>query len=90
MMNLMPFYDNGFLILRESSEHHVPVGCLYFEYYDTTDEVHGKINLMGPFIQKIVTNLPGFSDAVKPGTANNFPLWEFGGHQDTLQFLLEP
>jgi Predicted acetyltransferase involved in intracellular survival and related acetyltransferases len=88
MMDRIPFYDNGFLILRESSELHVPPGCLYYEFYDTIDDVISKTKTSVSEIQQVITNLSEFPMAVKPGDAHNYKLWEFTDHKDTLGFLL--
>ena len=88
-MDLIPFFDNGFLVLRESSELHVPLGCLYFEYYDTKEDVQKKVDSIESGIQQIVTNLPRFPNAIKPGMAHEYQLWDYADHQDSLQFLLE-
>jgi len=88
MMDQIPFYDNGFLILRESPELHVPVGCLYYEYYDSENEVQERVKGMETSIQEIVTNLQGFPRSVKLGKAHEYALWEYEDHKDTMQFLL--
>jgi hypothetical protein len=89
LMDSIPFYDDGFLILRESNELQVPIGCLYYEYYDSLDDVRIRISTIDSEIQQVVTNLPEFPKAVKPGNAHVYHLWEFEDHQDTLQFLVE-
>lgn len=88
LMDRIPFYDNGFLVLRQSGELHVPPGCLYYEYYDDTNDLSEKLACMAPVIQQIVTRLTGFLNAVKPGEAHAYQLWDFEDHKDSLQFLL--
>jgi len=88
MMDRIPFYDNGFIILRESPEHQVPIGCLYYEFYETRAELLTKINESDNSIQNIVTTMPGFTNSVKPGCSHDFPLWDYTDHQDSIKFLL--
>ena len=89
MMDLIPFYDNGFLVLRESSELHVPLGCLYYEYYDTKEDIQKRLDSIESGIQQVVTNVSAFPNAIKPGMAHEYQLWDYADHQDSLQFLLE-
>ena len=89
MMEQIPFFDNGFMVFRESSEVQVPLGCLYYEYYDSLDDIRNKVAAIAPVIQQVVTNLPDFPGAVKPGEAHAYQLWEFEDHKDTLKFLIE-
>ena len=88
MLEKIPFYDNGFVVLRESSELRVPVGCIYFEYYDNLDEVVNKIDEMKLNIQQIVSTIPVFEKVVKPGTAHDYPLWDYVDHKDSMKYLL--
>lgn len=39
LMNLLPFLDNGFILLREDHSMNAPIGCVYYEYYENSDEV---------------------------------------------------
>lgn len=88
MMDRIPFFDNGFLILRESTELKVPLGCLYFEFYQSKEELQQYLKSLDASIQHVVTSMPEFHNSVKPGYSHNYPLWEFSDHKDTIQFLL--
>jgi hypothetical protein len=89
MMDRIPFLDNGFLILRESTELKVPLGCLYFEFYQSIDKLQQYLKLMEDSIQHVVTSMSGFENSVKPGYSHSYPLWEFPNRKDTVQFLLD-
>ncbi|MBK9283572.1 MAG: acyl-CoA reductase [Sphingobacteriaceae bacterium] len=39
LLENMKFLDNNFLLVKESKELHSPVACLYYEYYQTKDDV---------------------------------------------------
>lgn len=88
MMDRIPFYDNGFFILRESSELKVPLGCLYYQYYQSIEELQDHLKSADISIQSIVTAMSGFPKSIKPGCSHDYPLWEFPDHKDTIQFLL--
>jgi hypothetical protein len=89
MMERIPFFDNGFLILRESSELHVPIGCLYYEYYDFPGGVSDRLKTMETSVQMIATNITEFNNAVKPGFTHEYQLWDFEDKKDIISFLLE-
>jgi hypothetical protein len=89
LMERIPFLDNGFIVLRESVEQKVPVGCLYFEYYRSAEELETQLNHFRPYIQGISTNSTKFQDTVKPGCLHQYSLCEFENHKDTVQFLVK-
>lgn len=89
LMDLIPVYDNGFVVLRESSELHVPPGCLYYEYYDTVDDVLQRIDSEKLHIQQVVTTLPELASGVMPGMAHGYSLSSYEDNKDTLRFLLD-
>jgi hypothetical protein len=88
LMDLIPFFDNGFVILRQSAEMHVPIGCIYYEYYSSETDLLEKLKAKEPLIQQVVTSAEGFVNSAKPGQALNFPLWCFDDHKDTMKFLI--
>jgi hypothetical protein len=89
LMDRIPFLENGFFILRESTEHHVPIGCIYYQYYHSTEDLINQIRPVEGIIQKIVTNFTILPDVEKPGQAHCYPLWEYDDHKDVCEFLKE-
>ena len=89
MMDLKPFFENGFLIMRETAEHAVPIGCLHYEFYKSEEDLKTKLNNENVHIQQIISNSKSISNAVLPGSATSFSLYDFEDHQDTMKFLLK-
>ncbi|MDP4210867.1 MAG: hypothetical protein Q8928_18815 [Bacteroidota bacterium] len=89
LMDSKPFLDNGFLMIHESSELHVPIGCLFVEYYYSSEDLLHKLKLAEPHIQQIVTNFAGIKNRVSPGQAHAWPLWDFDDHKNVVKFLTE-
>jgi hypothetical protein len=88
-MERVPFFDNGFVNLRESPELHVPVGCIYYEYYRSDGNLSDMLNANKSHIQQIVANFAAIPGSVRFGQAHDFPLWDFDDHKDTMQFLID-
>jgi hypothetical protein len=66
LMDRKPFFDNGFLVLRESEETNVPIGTVYFEYYN--DAVSFSLNTQ-THVQQIISK-----DNLTPGMAFSFSI----------------
>jgi len=86
LLELQPFLDNGFLILQESSKMTVPMGCVYYEYYENLEELMTRLQEDNVHIQQIVTNFET-SNSVKFGETFDYPLWNFEDQKDTIKFL---
>ena len=89
LMDRIEFFENGFLILRESAEMHVPIGCLYFEYYTSMVDLTEKLCTYKHQIQQVICKSDLGIDTMLPGSAHNYPLWNFDDNQDVMSFLLK-
>lgn len=87
LLNQIPFFENGFMIMRESSEFDVPIGCLYYEYYSKLGELRSKLSEKEQEIQQIITNSDFIPNTVKPGEGHQNSLYNFDDHKDILKFL---
>ena len=86
-MDRIPFFENGFMIMRESADLQVPIGCIHFEYYQSIDDLRSKLKRDEFEIQQVITNADFISTGVKPGNAFQYSLIDFEDHKDTLSFL---
>jgi hypothetical protein len=84
IVNKEPFYDTGYLLLKEDTRVSSPVSVLYYEYYDSQDVVEQQTELLKEKIQCIVGghNIP-FGKAQLPH------LWDYADGIDTIEFLLK-
>lgn len=86
MLNNEKFLDNNFLAVKKDVGIASPPGVLYFEEYESIDEVKLRLRADREIIQCVVTNLP-FENAVMPGKAQRPMPWEYADGVDTLDFL---
>ena len=68
LINKIPHYDNGFLLLRQHDEHNVPVGCLHFSVYQDVNDAKEYIDNMRENIESVVSSF-SVEDAIAPGRA---------------------
>ncbi len=89
LLERIQFYENGFLIMRESSELKVPTGCLNYEYYHSKEDLENKLKRDENEIQQIVTNARFIENAISPGESFEYSLFDFDDHKDVMGFLLK-
>jgi hypothetical protein len=84
IVNKEAFFDTGYLLLKEDIRLSSPVSILYFEYYESQDDVIRQTELLKEKIQCIVgkNNIP-FGKAQSP------ELWDYADGIDTIEFLLK-
>ena len=82
-----PHLDNGFVLLQESETLVSPLAMVYYQYYQSTDELLGHITSIDHKLQCIVGNVSPAS--IKFGQAQMPELMDYADNVDTLAFLLE-
>lgn len=87
LMNLIPHHANEFIMLSENQSLHSPISALYFEYYDSLDEVQSKIVNLKSEIQCVVSNA-GLPNTLPFGKAQEPELWDYADEVDTVEFLI--
>jgi hypothetical protein len=84
LVNSEKFLDTGFLLLKESKELSSPVSVLYYEYYDSEEELTAGIDIIRNKIQCVA------GKKQIPFGKTQFPkLWDYADNFDTLDFLLK-
>lgn len=86
-MNMVPFFDNGFLILREQPAYPSPVSVVHYEYYKDEEQLSGKITGDSHLIQCLVADKPGLG-YIPFGSTQHPRLWDYADGVDTVQFIL--
>jgi hypothetical protein len=88
LVNRTPHLDNGFLLLKESTDLVSPIGVLFYEIYSEAHELKTKLKDLDSKIQCVVGNpamdLPGI---VPFGQTQCPQPWDYADGVDTLQFL---
>lgn len=85
LVNLVPFLDNGFILLQENEKLVSPISVLYYEYYADEANLENKLSINKEKIQCIVGNSPLATVAF--GLAQYPEVWDYADNVDTLKFL---
>lgn len=84
LVNKIPFYDSGFVILHENEKLVSPISVVYYERYETPEDLAAKLEAVSDKIQCIVGKESHF---IPFGQAQVPELWDYADQVDTLQFL---
>jgi hypothetical protein len=80
-------FDNGFLLLSESTEIASPVACVFYETYQSKEDLQEKIFKYQEKIQCIVSRKAWWQGSYAFGEAQNPHLWDYADNVDTMEFL---
>jgi hypothetical protein len=85
LLNKEVFFDNGFILLKESKNIGSPVGTLFYEYYNKYEDIRKNLSQISDKIQCIVSaeNLIEFGKTQFP------ELTDYADGVDTFVFLLK-
>jgi len=84
LMNQTPHLDNGFILLKEDKAIASPLGVLFYEFYDTENEIDEIISKNKENIQCIVSK---DSNNIQFGQAQYPKLSDYADGKDTIEFL---
>ena len=87
LMSSFQIIENGFLMLKEDQSYSSPIATLFYEYYDSFENIKLKLLEEQEQIQCIVSNL-NFKNQVVFGETQQPKLWDYADGVDTLQFLI--
>jgi hypothetical protein len=89
LVNREPHLDNGFLLLRESTELVSPIGVLFYEVYADETSLAARLAALDSQIQCIVGDSAHSSLVRIPFGNTQCPApWDYADGVDTLEFLL--
>lgn len=88
MLNSEKMLDNNFLVVKEDKGIASPPGVLFFEAYQSLDEVKENLKTNEEQIQCVVSVLD-LKNAVRPGSAQRPNPWDYADGFDTMDFLLK-
>ncbi|WP_298506587.1 acyl-CoA reductase [uncultured Maribacter sp.] len=87
LMSEFKILDNGFLMLKEDSNYGSPIATLFYEEYNTVEELKSKLETDKEKLQCVVAH--NFSDnEIIFGETQKPQLWEYADHIDTVSFLI--
>jgi len=87
LMNLDPFLDTNFVMVRESEQLHAPLGQILFEYYKDLETLQQKLQQIETKLQVITSVNAWFEGSIPSGTAQQPGFFDYADGADTLQFL---
>ena len=87
LMSNFKLLDNGFLTIKEDSSYASPISSVFYEFYDSIEELQLRLESESGQIQcivsnKLVENSIDFGQTQKPN------LWDYADNVDTISFLL--
>lgn len=88
LMSEFEMLENGFMMIKEDKSYSSPIATLFYEYYNSKEELQQKLKTEADKIQCIVAN--AFTESEIPfGETQNPQLWDYADDVDTVEFLLE-
>ena len=88
LLNKEVFFDNGFILLKESKKIGSPVGTLFYEYYDKYEDIEKSLSKISGKIQCIVSN-ENIENFIEFGKTQSPELTDYADGVDTFDFLLK-
>jgi len=88
MINILPFYDNGSIILKEEKLISSPISVVYYEFYKNITEVNKFITENTDKIQCIISDSAEIENTIPFGKAQCPSLMDYADGVDVMNFLL--
>ena len=87
LLNRTPHLHNEFMIIQENEEIFAPTASIYYEYYDTINELENKLSDYTNEIQCIVSTNGFYKNSFNLGESQRPSLTDYPDHIDTMAFL---
>ena len=88
LMSDFKILDNGFLMTKEDEGYASPISVVFYEYYDSLDQLKIKLNQDKDLIQCIVSKNSS-ENQIPFGKTQKPELWDYADNVDTIGFLLK-
>jgi hypothetical protein len=86
LMSNFQLLDNEFLTIKEDTSYSSPISSVFYEFYNSFDELKNKLSIDAAQIQCVVsTNL--IEKSIAFGQTQQPKLWDYADNVDTLAFL---
>ncbi|MBU3822601.1 acyl-CoA reductase [Flavobacteriaceae bacterium XHP0103] len=87
LMSEFDMLENGFLMIKEDENFTSPIATVFYEYYDSLENLKTTLNNKKDQIQCVVSN--GFIETEIPfGKTQKPELWDYADNIDSVEFLL--
>ncbi|NNE32475.1 MAG: acyl-CoA reductase [Winogradskyella sp.] len=88
LMSEFEMLENGFLMIKEDESYASPIATLFYEHYNSIENLKDKLDSDAEKLQCIVAN--GFiKNEVAFGKTQKPQLWDYADNVDTVDFLLK-
>jgi hypothetical protein len=88
LMSEFEMLENGFLMIKEDTHYSSPIATLFYEHYDSPNQLSEKLKEDADNIQCVVAS--GFMDSeISFGETQKPKLWDYADNEDTITFLLK-
>ena len=86
LMSNFQLLDNEFMTIKEDMSYSSPISSVFYEFYETLEEIQTRLNQDSEQIQCIVSNslIP---NSIVFGQTQQPRLWDYADNVDTLDFL---
>lgn len=88
LMSEFDMLENGFLMLKEDTSYASPIATLFYEKYDSIQELKDKLLVDNEKIQCVVANST-IENEVKFGETQTPELWDYADGINSVDFLLK-
>ncbi|WP_439881712.1 acyl-CoA reductase [Pontibacter sp. MBLB2868] len=87
LVNRVPHFDNGFLLVQESSNLVSPISVLFYETFTSLADLRSKLENVKDKTQCIVSAHGWLEGSIPFGEAQRPMLWDYADGVDTLEFM---
>lgn len=87
LMSNFKLLDNGFLTIKEDSSYASPISSVFYEFYDSIEELQIRLKSESGKIQCIVSNNL-VENSIDFGQTQKPNLWDYADNVDSISFLL--
>lgn len=87
LMSNFKLLDNGFLTIKEDTSYASPISSVFYEFYDSIEELQIRLRSESEQIQCIVSNNL-VENSIDFGQTQRPNLWDYADNVDTISFLL--
>ena len=87
LMSNFKLLDNGFLTIKEDNSYASPISSVFYEYYDSIENLQSRLQSESEQIQCIVSNNL-VENSIDFGQTQRPNLWDYADNVDTISFLL--
>lgn len=88
LMSEFNMLENGFLMIKEDTSYASPIATVFYEHYNSINELKSKLVDDANRMQCVVSN-GILENSVAFGETQNPELWDYADQVDTIDFLLK-